>query len=381
MRDYDRFGAEILKNNGFNVSLWDLSNFIYPGSVSAIKNKFGITNHENIIRFNSIEKVVQAIREENHETFFITIIYFDLQTYKIFRAISNIGCKYGVTGAYSVGHYPETENLPFHKRVLKSVYNKTIFKKIGEKVIQNFFKISPNLLGIDCADYYALSGGKLASASGLLIGNNTFIQHIHAYDYDLFLKHNYLINKKQDHEFIVFIDQAFSYHPDAGLFNKSKIDARKYYEDLRRFFDLVESITRLNVVIAAHPKVDYKGRESLFNGRKIVSGHNSLEIISESKSVIMHYSTAVNMAILFRKPILFITTNMLEATYRARSIAGLTKCFNTSPLNINDVNDKIEFPSVNNELYDAYIANYIKKPGTKDELFWQQVANHIKENY
>ena len=47
MRDYDRFGVEILKNNGFDVSMWDLSSFVYPETVSSLKETFGILNNKN----------------------------------------------------------------------------------------------------------------------------------------------------------------------------------------------------------------------------------------------------------------------------------------------------------------------------------------------
>ena len=94
----------------------------------------------------------------------------------------------------------------------------------------------------------------------------------------------------------------------------------------------------------------------------------------------MHYSTAINLAVLFRKPILFITNDAINKTYRGESIENYTKLFDVSPLNISK-EIGMGVPISNNKLYDDYIASYIKKPGTKEEFFWQQVADHISESY
>ncbi len=358
-----------------------MSSFLHPGSASALKNKFGILDRKDIIRFNSLDIVLESIKQEDQQTFFLAIINYGAKTHKIFRAISQKRCKYGVTGAHANGFFPEYEYPKFYKRVIKSFYNMTFFKRISENLIQKYFSNYFSLHGMNCANYYALSGGSHARVSGPIIGEDTVIQHIHAHDYDLFSRHKHLINKKNNQNFIVFIDQAFPYHPDAGLYKRKSIDADEYYGDLKKFFNLVELQTKLDVVIAAHPKADYNDKGSPFGSRKVVSGDNSAELIANSKSVIMHYSTAINLVVLFKKQTLFITTNMLDATYRGGSIKALSKYFNTTPLNINNFNDKIIFPLVDETLYNDYKAKYIKKPGTKEGLFWQQVADHISESY
>lgn len=377
-RDYDRYGIDLLQENGFDVSVWDLSDFIYPKTIGPLKSAFGIFDKENIIRFDSVKEVVQAIGKENHETFFMSTIYYTPQTMNIFKAISRVGCKYGCTGPYTIGTFPRTDNIMTYKSISRKIFDKTIIKKTVNRVYQIYVKISPKLFGINCASYFTLAGG-LSTANGPIINNNTFMQYIHAADYDSFLKHKNADEKKHDNDFIVFIDQYLPHHPDALISKQTgKIDSEKYYEDLKTFFDHIESLTHDKVVIAAHPKANYRGKEHLFGGRKIVYGHNSMELISKSNLVLMHYSMAINLAVLFRKPILFITSNMLNRSVGSH-INTLARWFRVSPVNISDINKKIELPSVDSEMYDAYISDFIKKPGTKDTLFWQQVADHIKE--
>ena len=378
-RDHARFGIELLQENGFEVSVWDLSSFIYPETTGLLKSIFGVIEQENIIRFDSIKEVLRAIGKENHQTFFMSTIYYTLQSMKIFKAISQAGCKYGCTGPYTKGIFPRSDNMLTYENVLEKILDKKIIQKMINIVYQIYLKISLRLYGINYANYFALAGGRLTTAVGPIISNNTYIQHIHAADYDSLLKHNTSNGIKHDNDIIVFIDQNLPNAADALIFTPAAIESKQYYEDLRIFFQQIETVTGDKIVIAAHPKANYKGKEYLFGHREIIHGFNSTELISKSKLVLMHYSMAISIAVLYRKPILFLTSTMLDKSSVAVYIYHLANYFKVLPININDERKQIELPAVDNELYDSYIYNYIKKPGTKDILFWQQVADYIKE--
>jgi len=94
----------------------------------------------------------------------------------------------------------------------------------------------------------------------------------------------------------------------------------------------------------------------------------------------MHYSTAINLALLFRKPIIFITSNQLNSLSIGKKIESISNKLSISLININEIKNKQEIPQINNRLYDAYINDFIKINGTKDLLFWQQVADYVKKN-
>jgi len=163
--------------------------------------------------------------------------------------------------------------------------------------------------------------------------------------------------------------------------NKSYgFDPKTYYKDLRVFFDQCESNIGVKILIAAHPKANYHGKENHFGGRKIYYGHNSAELIRQAQFLIMHYSTAINLALLFRKPIIFITSNQLNSLSIGKKIESISNKLSISLININEIKNKQEIPQINNRLYDAYINDFIKINGTKDLLFWQQVADYVKKN-
>ena len=130
----------------------------------------------------------------------------------LFRSISEIGCKYGVIFAYSRGTVPPPVNKkPPYKTILNNLTTRGLPKKIIGKFFEILLKKNPKFFGINYADYYVIGGGKLASHDCPIVGEDTSVQKIHAPDYDLFLEHKNQITKKQNDEFIVFIDQNFSY--------------------------------------------------------------------------------------------------------------------------------------------------------------------------
>jgi hypothetical protein len=378
-RDYHRYGISVFKNNGFDVAVWDLSEIIYSQTVELLKGTFNLCDSEAIVRFTTLKSVISLIHTESQHTFFMSTITYSHKTMRIFKAISQTGKKYGCTGTYTHGTFP----VFYDKKTLKYAYQKVFDKNLAKKFTAKISSISLLLLfkylQIKPAGYFALAGGGNASAVGPIISNETFIHYIHAADYDLYLNQNH---SKRSKDHIVFIDQYLPYHPDFLLFPEAnRIAADQYYADLRKYFSYVESLTGYKVIIAAHPKANYEGKKHLFDGREISCNFNSSELISNASLVLLHFSTAINLAVLFRKPMVFITSDMLNKS-SGLYINKLAKSVGLLPVNINDeFKDKdVDLNSLDEVKYKNYISNYVKKPGTKEILFWQQVSDYVTDN-
>jgi len=291
----------------------------------------------------------------------------------IFKAISKKGFEYGSTGPYSINIFPKFQNPlavnnPSKKKLVKIFFSKLY--RIG-------LKIPLPLLGIDHATFFALAGGASSKAVGPLIGEKTEIKHIHAADYDYCLCQDNSKKKNQKRDYIVYIDQAIYNAPDMLARNEQfDIDIEKYFKDLRTFFDRIETELDMEVIIAAAPKINYSGNEHYFGNRKIMHGFNSAEIISNSFLVLLHYSMAINFAVIYKKPIMFITSDIINL-YKKPLIDGFSNYFSYKPINITHDTSKLIIPDVDHELYERYFIDYIKKPGTDNKLFWVQVISLI----
>ncbi|OGG98963.1 MAG: hypothetical protein A2600_12330 [Candidatus Lambdaproteobacteria bacterium RIFOXYD1_FULL_56_27] len=128
---------------------------------------------------------------------------------------------------------------------------------------------------------------------------------IHSMDYDRFLAYRNSTPKAHPQKVCVFLDQAFTHHPDLKqiLGQDPAKGAEAYLKKMNRLFGEIESKTGLKVVIAAHPRSQYDKLGNPFEERELVKG-STLEWVDRSQMVVAHWSTSVGLAALFGKPLL-----------------------------------------------------------------------------
>ena len=69
----------------------------------------------------------------------------------------------------------------------------------------------------------------------------------------------------------------------------------------------------------------------VFGGRELLQGETA-RLVNDSSLVIAHYSYAVNFAVLYRKPLIFLTTDELKASFRRPAIEAISSHFHKNPL-------------------------------------------------
>lgn len=182
----------------------------------------------------------------------------------------------------------------------------------------------------------------------------------------------------------VFIDQYLPFHPDR-LYHESdnQLAPYTYYSSLCNFFEIVEKNMRTRIIIAAHPKSDYDSKPDYFCGRDIIKG-NTANLIKESSFVIAHASTSINFALLYFKPLIFITTDGIQKQNTGKNIMGLyisavAASLDKTPINIDRITtfDWDKETQYNEEAYIRYINLYIKKLGSPDKPMWDIFYSYI----
>ena len=116
----------------------------------------------------------------------------------------------------------------------------------------------------------------------------------------------------------------------------------------------------MNVKIAAHPsvnKVQFKKFKSYYN--------STAQLVKNAEIVFLHQSTSLSYPILFRKKIIFLTSNEINKTYLSKQIYYRANFFNRLPLNLDEKIDKknIKKYVISNSLkYDEYRNLFLKHP-------------------
>ena len=201
------------------------------------------------------------------------------------------------------------------------------------------------------------------------------------FDYDIYLQ------EKNDDEIecqtsnvAVFFDEYGPFHPDYVLENiEPCTKPETYYPLLCEFFDYIEENLDLRVVVAAHPRSRYEKHPDYFQNRELVYGKTA-QLTKDCRLVLLHCSTAINFAVLFNKPILFIITDDLKKKYESQIQA--MRRYLGAPLV--DLDASFEFDmktvySINKEAYLRYKTDFIKEPYTPEKKFWEIVIDQIKD--
>jgi len=208
--------------------------------------------------------------------------------------------------------------------------------------------------------------------------SNTKLIKSHALDYDLYLNEE---SNRSDPivrgNYVVFLDEFVPFHPDYFYRNiKPDCSFEDYYPDINRFFNKIESRFDVKVIIASHPRSNYKKNDNPFNERTCII-NETINLVKFSKFVIAHASTATNFAVLYNKPILFITSNKYSTRYKKiihfHSLVFGNKSINVSSRSIN-IDTEIKADKI---LYKNYKQQYIKMPKTPEKQIWEIFADNI----
>jgi len=200
---------------------------------------------------------------------------------------------------------------------------------------------------------------------------------IHHIKYDEYLK-NRNKEKYMENRYCLFLDSAIPNHPMYEYSSSKKIDSQKYVNLLNGFFDYIEKVFNIEVVVSAHPKSDYT--TNAYNGRKIIK-YQTAKLIDNSEFVLSHYSTSVINAILSQKPIIFLYyEEMLKKSSKDSAIGGMefAKKLNAPLVNIEEITDfnlDVDQTAYNDFKY-KYIVNKDKTDKTNEELIIEFLQNY-----
>jgi hypothetical protein len=232
------------------------------------------------------------------------------------------------------------------------------------------------------APAYVLAGGLRFNEKYPAPDGNTKIIWAHALDYDIYL--NYPVEHSKsfiEGNYAVFIDENWAFHPDfavSGQRSNDFCDPREYHDELKAFLDACENELGMPIVIAAHPRSNYVLSKELFGQRQVIKGRTP-ELIAGSKYVLTHGSTAVNFAVLFNKPLIFLIPSKVQSGYYGRHIRNYAAVFGQNPV-ITSEYDSFELngsAQVKKDIYAKYKEQYIKRSTSQDKAFWDIVADEV----
>ncbi len=370
--DYERYGIERLIQNGFAVEIWDFTEFFYPHVIE--HSQIDLMKSDLIYTYNNLKDALLAIDKLTDTDLVFIHIGYGLKHFRIYKHLSKSKVFYLVTQLSNIPNGSIKKGNDFAEKFKKA------FFQHGKVVDYVFTKIPFKMLGIREADF-VLSAGTNSKSNCYPIGKKTEFIWAHTYEYDQFLVNKSLQSADNYKKYCLFIDQNIPFHVDFIYDGNGSIcGSEEYYPKLESFFSHIEYSLNIEVIIAAHPRSDTAILKKYFKERRITTG-NIVEEIKHSSLVLAHYSTAILFAVLFNKPVLFITNDWFFKIGDDQIISNFANALGKIPINI-DQNFKINIDkefSVDIEKYHSYIENFVKTKNSPQKYSTQILSDQLKK--
>ena len=206
---------------------------------------------------------------------------------------------------------------------------------------------------------------------------NTY--RISSNSFDKYSKNKNILEEKK----IIFLDGNYKHQDIIDRENLNLNELKKnYFEKIDKFFKWIDNIFDQKVEICLHPSSDVKEYKNFFKDR-LVSKNFTSENIIKSFIVIFHESSSFIEALIYKKKIISLDTNLL-GKYMYSRISFYKEKLNLFSIKVDDYDNYKNYErqdiltnmqfSIKN--YEVFINNYMKS--NDDELSADKIIRILK---
>ena len=231
----------------------------------------------------------------------------------------------------------------------------------------------------------------IALCSGHNSASKEFLQAIpnvvwaHSFDYEIFRSIGKICQNSES-DYAVFLDEDMAFHSDFmhhGI--PSPVTSQAYFSSMRNFFIEFEKNTGIKIIIAAHPRSNPDLTLLHWKDFEIHRG-DAPRLVMNAKIVFCHQTTSISFAILYQKPIIFLTSNELVESWLGDRISKISKLLKSRLLNINNLDELAEWNniwdiSIDHAAYLSYRNDYIKTNKSEELELWQIFIKFINKYF
>ncbi len=168
------------------------------------------------------------------------------------------------------------------------------------------------------------------------------------------------IAKKNKMKYYIFLCQNFFENIENNLIHKKRYSFNKYWGPLIKFSNYIKKKTKNNLIFLAHPDSERKNFPKSIN----VIFKKTDNYIKQSKIIFVHDTTALQMGVIYKKPIAHITSNYLKKDLlRNKYINDFANELGNKIINIDNEeelnNIKLDKLKIDKNKYNKYKRNFI----------------------
>lgn len=372
-RDVERMGIEVLEQR-FEVRILDCTSWLMPKA--HLTRGASTMQRQNLHFIHSLRDLKDELRGTNGGFAIDYVGQFSVRAILLFNLLKSKGCKLIVMDS---GAYPSPEPIVGKRSIMEKVFcvlkHGGLRQHLNARIIKLLLKCLPD----QTPDYAFVSGTSWTADPRF----NTATKKIsaHSFDYERYRQVR-CAPKLLDREYAVYLDEDIAGHEDnAELGFDVPVTAGRFYSALSRFLGDFERVACLPVLVAGYPSSSVGARER-FDGRDVMFGKTA-ELVRNARVVFAHASTAISYAVLWRRPIVFLTTNEMDDSWYRPWVESSRKILNCPIANIDhDVPGPLnieEWGRIDESACKLYEETYLRSPDSLDDSLWSIFLNVKKD--
>ena len=359
--NYKRFGLSILMKN-FNIQYCNVG---YLHSNKSLEDEDHQTS--KLIRIYTFKKYMDLFRfcvNLNKNEYIIDLssnndfLYLVIKKFMHLKGLKEI--------KIFLGDYVETKTS-IKKRIfilLKKIRHKYLFRSYLSTIKTLILK---KIINLKYYHYFY---------SGAVDQGNKNFTFSHCIDYNQYLELRESRDEEPLKKYIVFLDQAYTEHPEFEFVKTPSFIDNNYYDKLQIFFKKLSTYYNREVIFCAHPRTN---KNSLYLKKfKNVKFDKSAYYTMNADIVVAHDSISLNFPILFYKPILLVKIDGMELSNKKNNLKFTSELLGCGMIDINEYNfdQNLIKNKVDVKKYNDYIKKYIKFAG-KEKNSWEIVSEKL----
>jgi len=375
--DLERLGINFFNSKGLETKILNLTKLINNAYFLQASRDINIKNEIIINDYDHFKNEILNFSKDAYLV--ISFLHLNKNTYKLYEIISNNNIIYAQSIINVIPDSNFKKNNIFQKIINFKLKNTFFFIK---NFYFKFFK--SKIVNIKSPKYVIASGSYSTNhPQSSFINDSSRIIWAHSFDYDQFLKVNEFKKNQIKDEYAVFYESPYPLFKNdiyiEGIENTLTIE--KFYPSICNFFTYVEKKYNIKIIIAAHPQSRHLDKKA-YGYRDIVS-NKTAEITKYCKFVILRNSTAITFPVLWKKPMLFYTTDEItKSNFMTNNLKFFTDFFAKKAFNIDSNLEKLDLHKeliIDNASYESYIKNFIKYNQHNDDSLWEIFLNKVDE--
>ena len=361
--DYIQFGISQIQKLGFEILILDCTPFLESKFYSEIGGDSITIKNELVLKCFSKKDIFLHLNKFNPEWCIDHLQGFSKKCY-----MDRVHIRLFLKFNFKIIEY-KLKSIPFYKGLIH----------------KNFFSYARNFVKLFAIKILSLPW-KIADADMIIVGgrieykklsNHRRIIKAHNFDFDNFKIYSQKKRIIESKKKLLFLDEDFPCHSDYirdGL--SPSINVEKYFEEISNCLLFLSNRFRLQPLIKLHPKANFKRSSKLYSIP--VSLKDTAYLVSNADVVVAHCSTSIQLAVLFKKPLVLIIPNKLErnSVWR-KSIDNFSYLLRVPAIKSYEINTLKKIPSVNIESYNDYREKYIKMKGSPDKFSWEIITDNL----